>query len=189
MEIKKFFRCKDARMQRCKDFILLCVYASMRLCILICILHFAVTTVLAADMVLKSGISIDKVPKDFYGTWRVTSKLISTNAQGLFKEKNVDLWNLSRVNDVITLNNPFSGASASIIISNLDGRSIKFKKIGDYDGKKLTDTVQLTLGKDTFKGVNNLKLDTVSEIDRHVLKTEWATYNLTGEKISGEAIK
>lgn len=145
--------------------------------------------VFAADMVLKSGISIDKVPKEFYGTWRVTSKLISTNTNGLFKETSVDLWNLFRVGDVITLDNPFSGANASITINSLEGRSIKFKKIGDYDSKKLTDTVQMTLGKDTFKGVNNLKLDTVSAVDGHIIKTEWATYSLTGEKISGEGIK
>lgn len=144
---------------------------------------------LAEQTVIKTGISIDKVPKDFYGTWRVTSKIISTNAEGVFKKNSVDLWNLSRVNDVITLHNPFSGANASITISSVEGRSIKFKKTGDYDGKKLTDTVQLTLEKDTFTGVNNLKLDTISEADGHVLKTEWATYNLKGEKISGESIK
>lgn len=152
---------------------------------------FPLQNAIAAEQAytIKAGISIDKVPKDFYGTWRVTSKLISTNAKGLFKENNVDLWNLSRVGDVITLDNPFSGAKASITISSLSDRSIKFKKTGDYEGKKLTDTVQLILGKETFKGVNNLKLDTISEIDRHVLKTEWATFNLTGEKISGETIK
>lgn len=159
------------------------VYAS---CLLV---FFTLLSVPAEEAVLKTGISIDKVPKDFYGTWRVASKLISTNAKELFKENNVDLWNLSRSGNVITLDNPLSGAKASIIISNLSDRSIKFKKVGDYESKKLTDTVQLTLGKNTFKGVNNLKLDTISEIDGHVLKTEWATYDLSGEKISGEAIK
>jgi hypothetical protein len=138
---------------------------------------------------LKTGISIDKVPKDFYGTWRVSSKLLSTNSDGTFKEGSVDLWNLSRVGDVITLDNPFSGAKASIVISDLKDRAIKFKKIGDEEGKKLSDTVQLVLGKDTFKGINNLKLDTISELDGHVIRTEWATYSLVGEKISGEAIK
>jgi len=53
----------------------------------------------------------------------------------------------------------------------------------------LTDTVQLVLGKDSFKGINNLRLETVSEVDGHIMKTEWATYSLLGEKISGETIK
>lgn len=134
---------------------------------------------------LKAGVSIDKVPKDFYGTWRVSSKLLSSNSDEIFKKTSVDLWNLSRVGDVITLDNPFSGAKASITISDLKDRAIKFKKTGDSEGKKLSDTVQLVLGKDTFKGINNIKLDTISEVDGRVIRTEWATYSLTGEKISG----
>lgn len=134
---------------------------------------------------LKAGVSIDKVPKDFYGTWRVSSKLLSSNNDEIFKKSSVDLWNLSRAGNVITLDNPFSGAKASITISDLKDRAIKFKKIGDSEGKKLSDTVQLVLGKDTFKGINNIKLDTISEIDGRVIRTEWATYGLMGEKISG----
>lgn len=152
-------------------------------------IFLTVSCAFAEGMVLKSGIAIDKIPKDFYGTWRVTSKIICTNSDGLFKENSVDLWNLSRVGNVLTLDNPFSGANASVTVNEVNGRSIKFRNIGDYDNKKLTDTVQLVLGKDTFKGVNNLKLDTISEIDGHVLKTEWATYNITGEKISGTSVK
>lgn len=139
--------------------------------------------------VLKAGVSIEKVPKDFYGTWRVSSAILSTNSEEIFKKNSVDLWNLSRSGNVITLDNPFTGAKASIIISNIEGRAIKFKRTGDYDGKKFTDTVQLVLEKDTFKGVNNLKLDTISELDGSVSKTEWATYSLKGEKISGETVK
>ncbi|MDD3435775.1 MAG: hypothetical protein PHC64_01335 [Candidatus Gastranaerophilales bacterium] len=165
-------------------------FASLRLCIFASLLLFAFfAPVFAETSVLKAGVSIDKVPKELYGTWRVSSKILSTNGEGLFKKDSVDLWNLSRAGDVITLDNPFSGAKASIIISNIDGNAIKFKKIGDYDGQKLTDTVQLVLEKDKFKGVNNLKLDTVSEIDGKAIQTKWATYSLTGEKISGESIK
>ncbi|MFA7658670.1 MAG: hypothetical protein WCY19_04490 [Candidatus Gastranaerophilaceae bacterium] len=138
---------------------------------------------------LKAGISIDKIPKEFYGTWRVSSSLLSTNNGGIFKENSVDLWNLSRAGNVITLDNPFSGAHASISVDEVNGRLIKFKKTGDYDSKKLTDTVQLNLGKETFTGTNYLKLDTISEIDGHVIKSDTATYKLTGEKISGAAIK
>ena len=153
------------------------------------VIILTVSAVFAADTVLRAGVSIDKVPKDLFGTWRVSAKLISTNADGIFKPKSVDLWNLSRAGDVITLDNPFSGANASIVISNVEGRAVKFKRTGDYDNKKLTDTVQLVLAKDQFKGVNNLRLETVSDVDGHVLKTEWATYSLLGEKISGETIK
>lgn len=160
-----------------------------KLFLLILTMFLATSCAVAEEMVLKAGVSIDKVPKDLYGTWRVTSKRLSTNSEGIFKNSSVDLWNLSRSGDVITLDNPFSGAKASIVINHIQNRSIKFKKIGDYEGKKLTDTVQITLEKDTFKGVNNLKLDTFSEVDGGVIQTQWAVYSIFGEKISGETVK
>ncbi len=43
-----------------------------------------VSSVFAADAVLKAGVSIDKVPKELFRTWRVSAKITSTNADGLF---------------------------------------------------------------------------------------------------------
>lgn len=139
---------------------------------------------------LKSGVSmVDRVPKTLYGTWRVSSTRISTNSESTFKKNSVDLWNLSKSGNVITLDNPFSGAKASIIVDEASDKLIKFKKIGDYDDKKLTDIVQLRLSSDTFSGENTLILNTVSAADGAVIKSERATYKLTGEKISGSSIK
>lgn len=161
-----------------------------RIILVLLLIFIGISGVFAADSyTLKAGVSIDKVPNEFYGTWRVESQLVSTNSDERFKGNNVDLWNLSRAGDVITLDNPFSGAHASIMVDSVNNRTVKFKKIGDYDNKKLTDTVQLTLGKETFTGVNTIKMDTVSQVDGHVLKTETATYKLKGEKISGSSIK
>lgn len=136
---------------------------------------------------LKTGISIDKVPKEFYGSWRVTSKVLTSTGDGIFKGSCIDLWNLSRVGNVITLDNPFSGAHASISVDEVNGKIIRFSKVGDFDGNKLTDTVEITLGKESFTGTNYLKLDTISA-DGHVIKTDKATYKLVGEKISGASI-
>lgn len=158
--------------------------------LLFCTLFLCISFVFAQETcTLKTGISIESVPKDFYGTWRVSSKLIATNNPDIFKEKNVDLWNLSRSGNVITLENPFSGAHASIVIDEIKGMFIKFQKIGDYDNQKLTDVVKLNLSKELFIGTNDLKLDTISGIDEHIIKSNWAKYRLTGEKISGTSIK
>jgi hypothetical protein len=158
------------------------------LILLISILFLCFSAAFAGETyTLKAGVSIDKVPKEFFGTWRVSSKLVSTNNSEIFKKNSVDLWNLSRSNNVIKLDNPFSGANASIIVDEVKGKLIIFKKTGDFNSKKLTDTVQLTLDSETFTGINNLKLDTIS--DGHVVKSETATYKLTGEKISGASIK
>jgi len=159
------------------------------LSIVIILLFTAIPSFAGENYTLKSGISVlDNIPKEFYGTWRVTSKLAYTNSEATFKPNSVDLWNLSRKGDVITLDNPFSGAEASITVDEVSDKLIKFKKLGDYDSKKLTDTVQLSLEKDTFSGTNTLLLETLSSIDKSIIKSEKATYKLVGEKISGSNI-
>ena len=139
---------------------------------------------------LKAGVSkIDNIPNSFYGSWRVQAKIDKQSGNIYFKPVTVDLWNLSRVGDIINLNNPFTGASASVKLDYVDGNLIRFSKSGEYDGnKKLTDTVDLKLDGDTFTGVNYLTLETFSVRDNSLLKKDTAIYILKGEKISGTSI-
>lgn len=160
-----------------------------RIILILFLILVGASVAFAQQTVIHAGISIDKVPNEFYGTWRVESQLVSTNSPERFKANTVDLWNLSRAGDVITLDNPFSGAHASIMVDSINNKTVRFKKIGDYDNQKLTDTVQVALEKETFTGTNTLKMDTISQLDGHVLKSETATYKLKGEKISGSSVK
>ena len=131
---------------------------------------------------------VEKVPSAFMGTWRVSAKLKNTDSPQNFKQTSVDIWNLSKKGSVINLSNPFTGASASINVSYVDGSSIKFTKVGNYDNQKLTDTVEISFKGDTFSGINTLTLVTYSDIDNSVIKTKQAVYQLRGEKISGSSI-
>lgn len=141
------------------------------------------------SQVYKVGISVlEQVPPVFFGTWRVSSTLSSTDSPATFKKHNVDIWNLSKEGDVVNLSNPFSGASASITLTYAEANTIKFTKKDKYDGKILTDTVELNLNEDKFSGVNTLLLETLSDVDNSVIKSITATYTLKGEKIAGEAI-
>lgn len=141
-----------------------------------------------AKTVYQTGVELKHIPNSFYGSWRVSSKLVSTNNEGMFKQKNIDFWNISRNGDVIKLENPFSGASQTVTVKDVKSDFIKFTKTGNYSGKTLTDEVTLNLGKETFWGVNEIKLDTSSDIDGHLIRTDYATYQLKGEKISGTSL-
>ncbi len=135
---------------------------------------------------LQAGVSkIDMLPDDFFGGWRVVAKIDKQSGSTNFRPNTVDLWNLSRKGDVINLNNPFTGASASVKLDYVEGNIIRFTKVGDFDNKKLTDTVDLKLNGDTFTGINTLKLETFSTHDNSLIKTDTALYILKGEKISG----
>ena len=131
---------------------------------------------------------VQKVPPEFFGTWRVCAKRIETDSPARFREKTVDLWNIIEGSDVIKLNNPFTGASAQLNITHSDGTVIEFSKKGKYDNQILTDTVKITIVGDNFTGTDTLKLDTLSEIDGSVIKSSAAVYRLTGEKIAGQSI-
>lgn len=139
--------------------------------------------------VLQAGVSIDEVPKALYGSWRISAKLDRTDAPGLFKPQSIDFWTLSRVAEVIKLENPFSGASAEISVETIEGNLVVFSKKLPYDGNKvLTDTVTLRLDKNNFSGVNSLKLESYSLLDNHLMKTQTATYIIKGEKIAGDNV-
>ena len=138
---------------------------------------------------MKAGVSIDSVPDSFYGSWRVVAKIDKHKGSTYFKPVAIDFWNLSRQGDVIKLENPFTGASASVEMDYVEGNMIRFTKIGDYEGnKKLTDTVDLKLDGDTFTGLNTLILETYSNFDGKLMSKDTAFYILKGEKISGQSI-
>jgi len=139
--------------------------------------------------VLEAGISIEDVPQALFGLWRVSAKLDDTNSYSTFKPQSIDIWNLSRIGDRIRLENPNSGAKAEISVKTVEGNLIIFQKSANYSTNKvLTDTVHLRLEKDTFSGINTLKLETFSLVDNHLMKTETAQYVIKGEKLSGDNI-
>lgn len=146
------------------------------------------TTAIAEEFTLSAGVVINDIPKAFFGSWRITAKLVDTNSYGTFKPTSVDMWNLSRVGDRIMLSNPFSGANAEISVKAVEGNLVVFSKKAPYDNKVLTDTVTLRLSDNTFSGINDLTLESFSLVDNHLMKTEHAKYKISGEKISGESI-
>ena len=139
--------------------------------------------------ILNAGVSLDYIPEALYGSWRINAKLEDTNSPFTFKAQSIDFWTLSRIGDTIKLDNPFSGANAEVLVKTVEGNLVVFSKSLPYDGNKvLTDTVTLRLEEDSFTGINTLKLESFSLIDKHLIKTETATYRITGEKLSGDSI-
>lgn len=137
----------------------------------------------------EAGVSIEKVPKELFGSWRVNAKLDSTNSYSVFKPQSVDFWNLSRIDNTIKLENPYSGANATVTVQTVEDNVIVFSKKANFGQNKiLTDTVTIRLNSNTFRGINTLKLESFSLIDNHIMKTETATYHISGEKISGDSV-
>lgn len=154
---------------------------------LICLLIGIFSSGVGYSEVLSGSISYE-VPSSFYGTWRVSSVMIDSDSPSNFKKKSSDIWNLYHRNGVITLTNPFSGATSSVNINYVNQNFVKFSSSGNFDGKILTDTVEITIDNDEFFGINTIVLDTLSNVDNKIIKSAKATYRLKGEKIAGMSI-
>jgi hypothetical protein len=140
-------------------------------------------------VVLEAGVSIDEVPKALFGSWSVSAKMEDTNSPATFKAQGLDFWNLSRLGDTLSLDNPNSGANSSVSIKTVEGNLIVFSRKTNFDTNKvLTDTVTIRLGENEFSGINYLTLETFSLVDKHLMKTETARYVIKGEKVSGDNI-
>lgn len=159
-----------------------------RVLIILLFTFFSVTNVFAEEFTLKAGVSVNDIPKAFFGSWRVIAKLEDSNSYGTFKPQSIDFWTLSRVGDKVTLSNPFTGANAEVSLKTVEGNLIVFSKKAPYDNKMLTDTITLRLSDNNFSGINTLSLESYSLVDNHLMKTETARYVIKGEKISGESV-
>ena len=159
-----------------------------RALIILLFTFFSVTNVFAEEFTLKAGVSVNDIPKAFFGSWRVIAKLEDSNSYGTFKPQSIDFWTLSRVGVKVTLSNPFTGANAEVSLKTIEGNLIVFSKKAPYDNKMLTDTITLRLYDNNFSGINTLSLESYSLVDNHLMKTETARYVIKGEKISGESV-
>jgi len=134
---------------------------------------------------IQAGVSLDKVPKTLFGSWQVEAHLIETNAPRTFKPQSQDLWNLSRVGNVLKLENPFTQAVAEVGLQTTEGNLVVFTKTSDWDNRVLRDIVSIRINNDTFTGINDVILETHSLHDGHILQKETARYRISGKRLSG----
>ena len=157
---------------------------------LILLLFFIIVSTfsIASAVMIQAGVSVERVPNAFFGTWQIESQLEKTSNYSVFKPRSTDLWNLSRLGNVITLENPFTKAKAQIQVSQVEGNVIVFTKTSSYDNKVLKDVVTIRLNGDTFAGYNDIVFETRSLYDGHILKSDKAKYFIKGKKIAGMSV-
>lgn len=137
-----------------------------------------------------AGVALSKeLPAGFYGRWSVTGRIIDTNNPYRFKERTSDIWILEKNNDIITLTNPVTTASASITVNEVRGYTAKFTRQEVASRKKETETPIITIDSagNNFFGTNTLIIEKYR--NGVLVHTDMVKYELTGMKISGPPIK
>ena len=136
-----------------------------------------------AELIVGSVAMSDRVPEEFFGTWKVVSVCTHSTNKEYFGSKSLDLWTLSRMGDVIRLANPMSGAVADVSVSDVKGQTVKFEKKVYYPDEESIETPILTLQDDKFSGIDKIIIRTFK--DGKLIKEDYVEYKVKGTKLSG----
>ena len=137
--------------------------------------------------ILKGSVSVFKdLPKELYGTWSVSSKIIETNDPFLFNKNSSDIWIFSKNRDKITLTNPSTGATASITVDEVKNNTATFTRKHFTDKFKEYERPQVTVDGDSFYGTDLLVFQ--HYFRGKYIKTSIVKYEITGKRISGPTI-
>lgn len=152
--------------------------------ILIILFSFVCITLPVNAQVIEGSIAMsDKVPKEFFGSWRVVSVCTHSTNKEYFGSKSLDLWTLSRMGNLVRLSNPVSGAVADVSVDDVKGQTVKFVKKVYYPDEESIETPILTLQGDKFSGIDKIIIKTFK--DGKLIKEDYVEYKVTGTKISG----
>lgn len=142
-------------------------------------------------MTLKGGVEEEYIPKGFYGSWGVISKLQKSNNPTFFNYQSKDIWILSGHSDILVLQNLESGAISEIRVKEktTDGKTLKFyreKTVKNSDFKIIyKETVQFKLSGNNFSGSDDFVVEKYDKNGLLIEKNE-ANYRVEGVKISGD---
>lgn len=140
---------------------------------------------------LKGGVSEEYIPKGFFGSWAVISKLDSSNNPTIFNYESRDIWTLSGYDNVLILENQQSGARSEIVIKekSTDGKTLTFKRektVSPNSAKTIyKETVSFKLMGANFSGIDEFIVERYDSNNK-LIKKDIATYHIAGVRISGE---
>ncbi|MEM0951187.1 MAG: hypothetical protein AAGI66_03475 [Cyanobacteria bacterium P01_H01_bin.74] len=104
---------------------------------------------------LTAGIKVTRfLPGEMYGQWNVKGELIETNAKsGVFPLRTQNIWQLSRTKEAVIISNPVSGASATIHVDEVRGKTAVFHRLS-HPAKHvfLTEIPTITVSGDKMTG-------------------------------------
>ncbi len=151
---------------------------------LICLFFF-----FSQAMVLKGGVSEEIIPKGFFGSWGVISKLQSTNNEKLFNYESKDIWTLGGYSNILILQNLKSGAYSEILIDEKpkDGKTLSFereKTVKEQENQiKYIEKVTFTLQGNNFSGIDEFIVEKYDK-SKKLIEKNIAKYRIEGVKIS-----
>ena len=109
--------------------------------------------------------------------------LVETNNPDKFLPKSSDYWVFERTGDIITLSNPISGATASITIREIQGKTAIFERAKKTEDYSETETVEITVDGDYFQGMDTIIMNTYFKDGKRVNIQDVVKYKIRGYRL------
>ncbi len=144
----------------------------------------------ARALSLKGGVVEEYIPKGFFGSWGVISKLNNSNNPSAFNFESRDIWMLSGRGNILILQNLESGAYSEIEIKDKskDDKILKFTRTKTVvkNGQKIVyhEIVTFKLLGNNFSGSDEFTVEKYE--GSKLIKKDCAVYDIAGVRISGE---
>ncbi|MBR2068554.1 MAG: hypothetical protein IJ877_02210 [Candidatus Gastranaerophilales bacterium] len=144
----------------------------------------------APAQTLKGGVSEEYIPKGFFGSWGVISKMQSATDPLKFNYESRDIWMLSGYSNVLILQNLESGAYSEIEIKDksIEGKTLKFerkKSLRTKEGNQIhKEVVEFKLSGNNFSGTDKFTIENYDKNNKFK-NADCATYAIAGTRISG----
>lgn len=129
---------------------------------------------------------MDNLPTGLFGSWEVASIQTYTNNAALTAPPSIDYWNIYRNGDVLTLENPKTGAKASVTLNTVKENTVTFTRKKITQSEEVTETPTITILGENFTGKDRM---VIKKYKNNVpVKTSVVEFFIAGKKTGGNSV-
>ena len=153
------------------------------LILIISLIFFSANPIFAK--VISGGISLtDKLPTEIFGSWKVSAIQTYTNNSNKYRYlPSIEYWNIYKNNNVLTLENPQSGARASVTVKEVVNNTVSFTRESKKVDSEITETPTITIIGENFFGTDKMVIKNYK--NGELISTDVVEFTIRGQKTGG----
>lgn len=157
----------------------------MKKSIFLFIIFMFLSAIEVAAKPIVGGISMtENVPQEMFGSWVVSAvQTYTNNPQKYNAMPSLDYWNIYKHDNVLTLENPQSGARASVTVKEVVDNTVSFVRQSKKTNSEVTETPTITILGENFFGTDKMVIKNYK--NGALISTDVVEFTIRGRKIGG----
>ena len=157
----------------------------MKKFLILCLFFIFFVQLKACSTTILGGVSvIEQVPQELFGSWAVSAvQSYTNNPQKYNLIPSLDYWTIYKYDNVLTLENPQSGARASVKIKEVVNNTVSFTRQSKKTESEVTETPTITILGENFVGTDKMVIKNYK--NGSLISTDVVEFMIRGQKIGG----